>query len=187
MLPKENRKYTYEDYMNTPEDVRVEIIDGEIYNMAPPSDTHQKISSYLFGELYIYLKGKSCELRAAPYGVFLGDEYQPLKERHCVEPDISVICDKSKIIKQGCLGSPDFIIEIVSPSTQSHDYIRKLHLYNRYGVKEYWIINPFSKSIVVYVTNGESFSEPEKHEFNDTVTSAVLEEFSIDFSELELD
>ncbi len=188
MLPEEKRKYTYEDYMNTPEEERIEIIDGKVYNMAPPNRVHQEISSFLTLKIGMYLQGKTCKLYAAPFGVFLGEEHQSLKERHCVEPDISIICDKTKLIEQGCLGSPDFIIEIVSKSTGSHDYIRKLHLYNKFGVKEYWIVNPLNKSVSVYVQgdNGE-FGIPVYCTFNDVVRGTVLESFSIDFSGVELE
>ncbi len=187
MLPEANRKYTYEDYMNIPEGERIEIIDGEVYNMTPPSRNHQKLSFVLSGKLFNYLQGKTCEAYVAPFAVFLGEESQSLKERHCVEPDLSVICDKKKLIQQGCLGSPDFIIEIVSPSTRSHDYMRKLNLYSMYGVKEYWIVNPLNKTIAVYVSNDGTFEVPEKYTFYDTIESAVLENFFVDFSEILLD
>ncbi len=187
MLPEKNRKYTYEDYMNTPEGVRIEVIDGEIYNMTPPKRVHQELVMSLLHRIANYLEGKLCKVYPAPFGVFLGHEHQPLKERHCVEPDISVICDKTKLIEEGCLGSPDFIIEIISKSTQGHDYIRKLNLYDMYGVKEYWIVNPLSKSVLVYVADAESFNEPEKYTFSDVVKGTVLEGFSVDFSEIRLD
>ncbi len=187
MLPKESRKYTYEDYMNTPEGERIEIIDGEIYNMSPPSLTHQRLISYLSVKIGNYLQGKTCEFFVAPFGVFLGEEHQLLKERHCVEPDLSVICDKNKLIKQGCLGSPDFIIEIISPSTQSHDYVRKLNLYNSYAVKEYWIVNPLNKSVVVYVASEVGFTMPITYTFHDVIKNTVLENFSMDFSSVQLD
>lgn len=183
---KNNRVYTYDDYMATPDGVRVEIIDGEIYNMTPPSRIHQELSMELSGELRNYLKEKECRVYAAPFGVFLGDEEQDIRERHCVEPDISVICDKNKLIDHGCLGSPDFIIEIISPSTKSHDYIRKLNLYNRYGVKEYWIVNPQNETVLTYVLVNDSFDAPTAYTFKDIVKSAVLESFEFDFSTLTL-
>lgn len=183
---KSDRSYTYDDYMNSPEDVRIEIIDGEIFNMAPPSRIHQMISGELFGEIHHYLKDQSCEVYAAPFGVFLGDDEQDIRERHCVEPDISVICDKNKLIDEGCLGSPNFIIEIVSPSTKGHDYVRKLNLYSRYGVKEYWIVNPLNETILVYIFENDNFGAPTSYTFEDTVPSDVLKAFSFDFSTLSL-
>jgi len=188
MLAKDkgNGIYTYDDYMNTSEGVRVEIIDGEIFNMAPPSRIHQKILGELYGEIHNYLKDKNCEVYAAPFGVFLGNDEQDIRERHCVEPDISVICDENKLIDQGCLGSPDFIIEIVSPSTKSHDYIRKLNLYNQYGIKEYWIVNPLNETVLVFVIENDAFDAPTSYTFKDTIHSAVLEQFAFDFSTLQL-
>lgn len=181
---KSNRLYTYEDYMNSPGGVRIEVIDGDVFNIAPQSRIHQEISSELHGELRNYLKGKPCKVYAAPFGVFLGDKEQDIRERHCVEPDISVICDKNKLIDQGCLGSPDFIIEITSLSTQSHDYIRKLHLYNQYGVKEYWIVNPQNETILTYVRVNDNFDAPTFYTFKESIRSAVLESFEFDFSTL---
>lgn len=181
---KNNRVYTYDDYMATPEGVRIEIIDGEIFNMAPPSRMHQEISIALSSGINNFLKDKPCKVYAAPFGVFLGDDEQDIRERHCVEPDISVICDKNKLIDQGCLGSPDFIIEIISPSTQSHDYIRKLNLYNQYGVKEYWIVNPQNKTVLTYVLVNDAFDAPTSYTFKDSVKSTVLESFEFDFSNL---
>lgn len=183
---KNTRSYTYDDYMNSPEGVRVEVINGEIFNMAPPSRIHQKISIELCGEIRQFLKDKNCEVYAAPFGVFLGNDEQDIQERHCVEPDISVICDKNKLIDQGCLGSPDFIIEIVSPSTKSHDYIRKLNIYNQYGIKEYWIVNPLNETVLVFVIENDAFDAPITYTFKDTVKSAVLESFEFDFSTLSL-
>jgi len=183
---KGKRKYNYDDYKNAPEGVRIEIIDGELYNMASPSRIHQKISMELCSEIRDFLKEQPCEVYAAPFGVFLGEEGQALRDRHCVEPDIAVICDPTKLIDEGCLGSPDFIIEIVSPSTQSHDYIRKLHLYNQYGVKEYWIVNPMNETILVYVRENENFGAPNIYTFKDAVPSAMLKSFAFDFSSIKL-
>lgn len=186
MLAKNNPVYTYDDYMNTSEGVRIEIIDGEIFNMAPPSRIHQKISFELTLALGNYLKDKNCEVYAAPFGVFLGNDEQDIRERHCVEPDISVICDKNKLINEGCLGSPDFIIEIVSPSTKSHDYIRKLNLYNQYGIKEYWIVNPLNETVLVFVIENDAFDAPVAYTFKDTVKSAIFTSFAFDFSTVSL-
>lgn len=184
MLAKGNGKqrYTYEDFINSPEGVLVEIIDGELYNMAPPSRIHQKISGALYAEIYQYLKDKECEVYDAPFGVFLGENGQEIQERHCVKPDISVICDKMKLVDEGCLGSPDFIIEIVSPSSANLDYVRKLNLYNQYGVKEYWIVNPINETILVFLYEEQGFGAPTTYTFQDTIKSAVLKNFSFDFS-----
>ena len=130
--------YTEEDYYNLPENVRAELIEGKlIYNQAAPSRIHQAILMELSGTIRDYLKSKSgtCRVYPAPFAVKLMENRKTI-----VEPDISVICDKSKLTDRGCTGAPDWIIEIVSPSNSSHDYILKLNLYANAGVREYWIV-----------------------------------------------
>ena len=118
------KRYTEEDYYKLPEEIRAELIDGQFYYMAAPSRMHQKILMELSGTIrdYIRLGKSSCEVYPAPFAVKLFQEKSTI-----VEPDISVICDADKLTDQGCTGVPDWIVEIVSPSTSSHDYIRKLY------------------------------------------------------------
>jgi len=152
-LPREI-KYTYEDYYSWNDGKRYELIDGKVYLMSPgPSSTHQGISSNLVGQFYAYLKGKMCKVFAAPYDVRLnwdaGDDT-------VVQPDISVICDPSKIDERGCKGAPDMVIEILSPSSTKHDQIIKFNKYREAGVREYWIVNPETRVVQVnLLTNGE--------------------------------
>ena len=117
--------YTEDDYYNLPENVRAELIDGQFYYMAAPSRIHQKILNTVNNTIFNYIrsKGGSCEVYPAPFAVKLFNDRKTV-----VEPDISVICDPNKLTDQGCAGAPDWIIEIVSPSTSSHDYVRKLNL-----------------------------------------------------------
>ena len=145
-LPK-NNSYTIEDIFALPEGKRAELIDGQIYDMAPPSPFHQKLVMELSATIrnYIRAKGGSCEVYPAPFAVFLNKDTQ-----NYVEPDISVICDVDKIDHKGCNGAPDFIIEIVSPSSQRMDYLTKLLKYRSAGVREYWIVNPVTKTVQVY-------------------------------------
>ncbi len=136
-LPQE-RIYTEDDYNNLPEDVRAELIDGQIYYQAAPSRIHQEILMELAGTIrdYIRSKGSPCKVYPASFAVKLSED------KNIVEPDISVICNPDKLTDRGCTGAPDWIIEIVSPGNSSHDYIRKLNLYADTGVREYWIVNP---------------------------------------------
>ena len=132
--------YTEDDYYNLPENVRAELIEGNlIYNQAAPSRIHQTILMELSGTIRDYLKSKggSCRVYPAPFAVKLRKDRKTI-----VEPDISVICDRNKLTDRGCTGAPDWIIEIVSPSNSSHDYILKLNLYADAGVREYWIVDP---------------------------------------------
>ncbi len=156
-LPKE-KSYTSEDYWNLPEGERAELIDGQLYAMAPPTRIHQKLIMELAAVLHTYIRSKNgeCEVYPAPFAVNLDAE-----DTNWVEPDISVICDKRKLTDRGCSGAPDFIIEVVSPSTQGLDYLRKLLLYRKSGVREYWIVNPATQTVNVYVfedNNSASYS-----------------------------
>ncbi|WP_183771602.1 Uma2 family endonuclease [Catenibacillus scindens] len=147
-MPLEQKKqYTVDDIYALPDGVRAELIDGEMYMMAPPGLTHQNISAFLHNTIYSYIHSKhgECVALAAPFAVFLNDDDQTY-----VEPDISVICDKSKLDEKGCHGAPDWVIEIVSQSSRSRDYLTKLFKYQTAGVREYWIVDPISNQVIVY-------------------------------------
>lgn len=172
--------YTEEDYNNLPEDVRAELINGQIYYQAVPSRIHQEILSFLHVEISNYIRSKKgeCRVYPAPFAVKLQETQDTI-----VEPDISVICDLNKLTDRGCTGAPDWIIEIVSPSNSSHDYIRKLNLYALAGVREYWIVNPMQKSIYVYHLEEMQF-ETTAYSFEDKIPVRIDRDFSINFSEL---
>ena len=151
-LPAEKERYTFADVLTWDEDERIEIIDGEAVMMAPPSRIHQKISGEIFRQFANYLEGKKCEVYPAPFGVrlFEKDGDGPDDVDTLVEPDISVVCDKNKLDKHGCKGAPDMVVEVLSPSTLRHDSFVKLTLYQRAGVREYWIVSPENKTVQVY-------------------------------------
>ena len=139
--------YTIEDIYSLPEGQRAELIDGQIYMMAPPNARHQDIIFSLSRKIADYIdenKG-TCKIYLAPYAVFLNAD-----DKNYVEPDISVICDKKKITERGCDGSPDWIIEIVSSSSRQMDYFKKLFRYRTAGVREYWVVDPEKKIVTVY-------------------------------------
>ena len=142
------RKYTYADYENRDDDERYEIIDGVIYMMSPPSRAHQKIIGELYGQLWSFLKGKPCEAFVAPFGVRLNDA---AGDHTIVEPDILVVCDQSKLDDRGCKGTPDMVIEILSPSTARKDKVLKFNKYLQAGVREYWIVDPDEKALSAHV------------------------------------
>lgn len=177
-MPRD-RTYTIEDIYNLPDRTRAELIDGQMYMMAPPSTKHQRISMNLSSTIHQYIKSNngSCEVFSAPFAVFLnGDESEYL------EPDISVICDPNKINDKGCVGAPDWIIEITSPSNPGHDYILKLNKYSNAGVKEYWIINQADQFITVYFFEGGKFAQ--HYTFDDKVKVNIYNDMEIDFSAL---
>ena len=172
-LPKE-QLYTVEDIYKLPDGQRAELIDGVIYDMAPPSRMHQKLVSELTQTIGTYIKsqGGSCDVYPAPFAVFLNKD-----DKTYVEPDISVICDKNKLSDRGCEGAPDWIIEIVSPSSQYRDYLVKLLKYRTSGVREYWIINPMSKTVQVYYFDVEENSC--QYTFDETIKVGIYNDFEI--------
>ena len=165
--------YTIDDIYALPEGERAELIDGQIYYMAPPSWKHQKISGFLHNEIYNYIRERSgdCEVLAAPFAVFLNND-----DINYVEPDISVICDKNKLDDKGCHGAPDWVIEIVSPSSQSMDYFKKLFKYRTAGVREYWIVDSVKELIMAYRFEKETM---EQYSFGEDVPVGIYEGFSI--------
>lgn len=150
-LRAEKSRYSFADFLAWEEHERAEIIGGEIYLMGTPSSRHQEISFEIGRQLGNYLEGKRCRVYPAPYGVrlFEQDGDNPEDVDTVVEPDISVICDRDKIDKTGCKGAPDMVVEILSPSTQRHDRLVKLGLYQRAGVREYWIVSPEDQTVQV--------------------------------------
>lgn len=174
--------YTEDDYYNLPENVRAELIEGNlIYNQAAPSRIHQTILMELSGTIRDYLKSKggSCRVYPAPFAVELRKDRKTI-----VEPDISVICDRNKLTDRGCTGAPDWIIEIVSPSNSSHDYILKLNLYADAGVREYWIVDPYKERIFVYRLEQERFGV-ETYTFQDSIPAGIYTDLEIDFTSLD--
>lgn len=155
-LPVEKTRYTFADVLTWGENERVEIMNGEAFLMATPSTIHQKVSMAIAAQLYNFLDGKTCDVYPAPFGVrlFEQDGDTPHDVDTLVEPDISVVCDRGKIDKQGCKGAPDLIVEVLSPSAQRHDRFVKLALYQRAGVREYWIAEPETQTIQVMLRDG---------------------------------
>lgn len=172
-LPKSNT-YTIDDIYALPEGQRAELIDGQIYDMAPPSPMHQELVMELSATLRDYIKknGGPCKVYPAPFAVFLNED-----DRNYVEPDISVICDPSKVDNRGYQGAPDFIIEIVSPSSQRMDYLTKLFKYRTAGVREYWIVNPLQRTVQVYSFEGTEDST--QYSFDDEITVTIYGDLKI--------
>ncbi len=150
-----NGTYTYADYITWQFSERVELILGKIFKMSPaPSSYHQEISSNLNGLFYNFLKKKKCKVYPAPFDVRLPNpKLKNGKIINVVQPDICVICDLNIVDEAGCKGAPDLIIEILSSSTSNKDKKDKFELYEQNGVKEYWMIEPFDKTAIIYVLN----------------------------------
>jgi len=159
---------------------RWERIDGVIYDMTPPpSSQHQAIVGNLYGEFYTYLKGRQCKAFPAPFGVWLDDANDIY-----VEPDITVVCDQSKILKKGCVGAPDLVVEVVSPSTALKDKRVKLKRYRLSGVREYWIVDPFNQIVEVYKLSENVFTEPQVYGKDETVEGGIFEDLVVNLSDI---
>lgn len=185
---KTDQKWTYADYLNWPGDERWELIDGVAYAMSPgPNRFHQELSGAIFNKFYNHLKGKSCKVYSAPFDVRLPD-YQGQSDDQVatvVQPDIVIVCDPSKLDERGCKGAPDLVIEISSPSTAEHDLKDKFKLYQRTGVKEYWVVHPTDKTAMIFKLNeaGE-YGRPDVYGLRDKVSVLLLEDLEIDFAEV---
>ncbi len=179
----QEKYYTVEDFYHIPEDIRAELINGELTYMAEPSWIHQEILMELSTLINNYIKSKKghCKVYPAPFSVQLRKS-----EDTVIEPDISVICDKNKLNSRGCIGAPDWIIEIVSPSNPEHDYIDKLILYTKASVREYWIVDPQNQNIHIYTLEPKHFSV-KVYTFRDTVKAGIYEDLFIDFAAFDLD
>lgn len=177
-LPQEDR-HTSEDYWNLPEGERAELIHGKLYDMAPPNFKHQKLVSEFTQILGSYIKSRKGENEVipAPFAVNLD-----ASDKDWVEPDISVVCDKTKLTEKGCIGAPDFIIEIVSPSSRRADYSTKNALYSDAGVREYWIVDPMKERTTVY--RYEEDAAPVLYSFDVPVEVGIYPGFFITISEL---
>ena len=186
-LPAEKERYTFADVQTWNDGERAELIGGEVFLMAPAlARGHQKVSGELFAQLHAYLKGKRCEVYAAPFDVrlFEQDGDSPEDVDTVVEPDISVVCDPSKLDDIGCKGAPDLVMEILSPSTTRHDKFTKFNLYQRAGVREYWIVDPSDKSVQVFVLEDGRYTAKDFGVAGDTVRVNVLEDCTIDLSQV---
>ena len=177
-LQKEN-SYTINDIYKLPEGQRAELIDGKIYDMAPPSRIHQKLATKLASiiDRYISDNNGKCEVYSAPFAVFLNED-----DKTYVEPDVSVICDPNKLDDKGCNGAPDWIIEIVSPSSQRMDYLTKLFKYLTAGVREYWIVNPMTEIVQTYLFEG--MEDSTQYSFEEEIPVGIYSGFKIDIEEL---
>lgn len=165
-------KFTYKDYLGWEDGERWELIHGRPYNMTPaPSPRHQELSSELLRQFANYLLDKPCKVYGAPFDVRLPENDEHDEDiQTVVQPDISVVCDSSKIDDRGCKGSPDLIIEILSPGTARKDMKEKYLLYEKSGVKEYWLVDPTAKTVVVFTQVAERrYGRPEVYSEEDTV------------------
>ena len=186
-LALKKETYTYSDYLRYTEDDRFELISGDVYDMSPgPSRRHQEVSGELFKQIAVFLTGKSCCVYSAPFDVRLSEADE--SDETCstvVQPDIAVICDHKKLDDKGCKGAPDFIAEIISPYTASKDNITKAALYEKHGVKEYWIVHPLDNILIVrHLGKNGQYAPAAFYEGKGTLKLAVLPDLAVDLDAL---
>ena len=182
-----SQEYSYADYLQWTFEERLELIKGKIFKMSPgPNRMHQKLSGEIFRELSIFLKGKSCEVYAAPFDVRLPHLSRKEKEIiTVVQPDLCVICDASKLDFKGCLGAPDIIIEILSPGNSKKELRNKYEVYEESGVKEYWLFVPDLPAAFQYVLNPDGRYASAQPFTNDRIlTTPILPGFKLDLEEI---
>ena len=182
MLPK-GKNISYEEFLKIDinSNDNLEFIDGEIYLLAAPSVVHQLAVTNLSTEFGIYFKGKECMHFVALFDVVLEDE----GKTHKVQPDLTVICDKKGLGEQNYNGVPTLVVEVLSPSTASNDFIKKMGLYMKFGVKEYWIVSPKNSTIQVFILKEDGhYSEPNIYSKGDIVRSSIFEDLEIDLDDI---
>lgn len=182
-LKKLEEKYTYGDYSYWPDSERWELIHGKAYCMSPaPLRRHQDISVKFVYQIYDYLKNKPCNIYSAPFDVRLPEADESDEDiETVVQPDIVVVCDEAKLDERGCRGAPDLIIEITSPSTVSKDIKEKFYLYEQHGVKEYWIVYPAEKNVLVYkLASDGQYGRPEVYVDDEKIKVGILKGLTID-------
>lgn len=169
------KMYTYDDILALPEGEHAELIDGEMFMMASPTPWHQDAVIWLAGQIFNYIRDKKgkCRVYASNFAVF-----PKMDNINYVEPDVTVVCDRDKLDRRGCNGAPEWVIEIVSPSSIKMDYERKKKLYQESGVEEYWIVDLEKEQVKVY-----RFSENDQgrdYSFEDTVKVGIYNDLEFD-------
>jgi len=180
-LPQEEQYYTYADYCSWDDGARWELIDGEAYAMVPaPSTEHQSILMELSTQFGSYLKGKRCKVFAAPFDVRLNADTD---DNIVVQPDLVVVCDPAKLDDKGCKGAPDMVLEILSPYSLRHDRFVKFQLYQKVGIREYWIVDPAAKIVSIYILeNGQYYIT--NYSDTDSAPVHVLEDCIINLNDV---
>ncbi len=180
---KDDQHYTYRDYLTWPEDIRCELIDGKVYMMSPaPLLTHQDVAGEIFRQTANQLHGQSCRTFMAPVDVRLPKSAEADEQTDTiVQPDVLVVCDNSKLDRRGVRGAPDWVVEVLSPSTAGRDQIEKRRLYEHHGVREYWLVHPTDRLLTVYRLNDGDYGKPDIAELRGITPVSVLPGVSIDW------
>lgn len=183
-----NATYSYADYLKWQFEERVELIKGKVFKMSPaPARRHQRISGIFLKRLFNFLDNKTCQAYHAPFDVRLTPRKSDYTNKiyTVVQPDICIICDSSKLDDKGCIGAPDWVIEILSPGNSQVEMKNKFEVYQENGVKEYWIAEPTTETIFVYILNEEG-KYIGLHPFTtaDVITSYVFPDFELSVADI---
>lgn len=178
--------HTYGDYLGWPEDVRYELIDGIAYLMAPaPTVRHQEMAGEIYFQLRQKLQDHPCRALIAPVDVVLPRAGEADEQADTVvQPDVLVVCDQAKIGEKRVRGAPDFVVEVLSPATASHDMVIKRRLYERHGVREYWLIHPIDRVLTLYRLEGTEFGKPDTLELKGETPIQALPGVAIEWDRL---
>jgi Uma2 family endonuclease len=183
-----SKQYSYADYLTWQFAERIELLKGYIKKMAAPNVYHQKISRELALSIGTYLRKSPCQLFLAPFDVRLYNRKKSELEAKdvftVVQPDLCVVCDKEKLDTRGCNGSPDFIVEIISPSSSKIDLQDKFALYQETGVVEYWVVFPMDKLIQQFVLVNEKYELHAVYNDKDTATSFLFPELNVNLEDV---
>ena len=183
---KLERNFTYKDYLGWDDDKRYELIVGKVYLMVPaPNVPHQSALRELFGIFFAYFKNRECEIFVAPTDVVLLEKGEKTEDaKNVVQPDIFVVCDKEKIAEQAIVGAPDLAVEIISPNTAIKDKREKFALYEKHGVKEYWLVHPEEKTLTVFRLENSRYGRPEIFAEEDIYECALFPDLKVDVSQI---
>ena len=183
---RDHQHHTYADYLSWPEDVRYELIDGAAYLMAPaPTLDHQDVAGEIYRQVANALQGKPCRAFIAPMDVRLPKSHETDEQTDTVvQPDVLVVCDESQLDRRGVRGAPDFVAEVLSPATASHDQVLKRRVYEQAGVREYWLVHPTDRIVTIYrLVNGE-YDKPDIRELSGETPIEILPDVTITWDEL---
>lgn len=178
--------YTYADYLTWTIPEMVELIKGKVFKMAAaPKRRHQKVAGEVFKRISYYLEGKQCDVYIAPFDVRLPVHSKKNEDIYTVvQPDVSVICDPSKLDDAGCIGAPDIVVEVLSPGNNRKELQNKYEVYEESGVLEYWVIHPEEQTLLIYTLVNGKYQASKLLTNGDIITTPVLPGFVLDLEEV---
>lgn len=180
-----DRLHTYADLRTWPDDVRWELIEGQAFAMTAPSWQHQGVCTNLILQIGAHFRGQGCRVFPAPFDIRLPENDEPDDAiRTVLQPDLSVVCDARKLDSRGCRGAPDFVIEILSPSTAARDHVIKRALYERHGVREYWLVHPLDRVVTIYRAADSVFGPAQTIAATGKLTSPSFPGLEVDWDEV---